>query len=62
MTADLNDNGLAELLDSKINCVTTDVLYKSTPLVYSDNRKAVFSPFNILWNWCIFELLILQDH
>lgn len=39
VTADLNDNGLAELFDSNIKCVTTDVPYKSIPLVYSDNRK-----------------------
>lgn len=37
VTADLMDTGLTELFDSDIKCVTTDVLYKSIPLVYSDN-------------------------
>jgi DNA-binding LacI/PurR family transcriptional regulator len=39
VTADLMDTGLTELFDSKIKCVTTDVPYKSIPLVYSDNRQ-----------------------
>jgi LacI family transcriptional regulator len=39
VTADLLDTGLTELFDSKIKCVTTDVPYKSIPLVYSDNRQ-----------------------
>lgn len=39
VTADMMDTGLTELFDSKIKCVTTDVLYKSIPLVYSDNRQ-----------------------
>jgi DNA-binding LacI/PurR family transcriptional regulator len=37
VTADMMDTGLTELFDSKIKCVTTDVLYKSIPLVYSNN-------------------------
>jgi LacI family transcriptional regulator len=39
VTADMTDKGLTELFDSKIKCVTTDVPYKSIPLVYSDNRQ-----------------------
>jgi DNA-binding LacI/PurR family transcriptional regulator len=39
VTADMMDTGLTELFDSKIKCVTTDVPYKSIPLVYSDNRQ-----------------------
>lgn len=39
VTADLMDTGLTELFDSKIKCVTTDIPYKSIPLVYSDNRQ-----------------------
>ena len=39
VTADMMDTGLTELFDSKIKCVTTDVLYKMIPLVYSDNRQ-----------------------
>lgn len=39
VTADLMDTGLTELFDSTIKCVTTDVPYKSIPLVYSDNRQ-----------------------
>lgn len=39
VTADLMDTGLTELFDSNIKCVTTDVPYKATPLVYSDNRQ-----------------------
>ena len=37
VTADMMDTGLTELFDSKIKCVTTDVLYNSIPLVCSDN-------------------------
>ena len=43
VTADMNDNGLKELLESNIKCVTTDVLYKSIPLVYSDNHQGSLS-------------------
>lgn len=39
VTADITDAGLRALLDSDIKCVTTDVPYKSIPLVYSDNRQ-----------------------
>ncbi|HAM62677.1 MAG TPA: LacI family transcriptional regulator [Erysipelotrichaceae bacterium] len=39
VTADITDEGLRALLDSDIKCVTTDVPYKSIPLVYSDNRQ-----------------------
>jgi len=39
VTADITDGGLRALLDSDIKCVTTDVPYKSIPLVYSDNRQ-----------------------
>jgi DNA-binding LacI/PurR family transcriptional regulator len=39
VTADMMDTGLTELFDSKIKCVTTDVPYKTIPLVYSDNRQ-----------------------
>jgi len=39
VTADLLDTGLTELFDSDIKCVTTDVPYKSIPLVCSDNHQ-----------------------
>lgn len=37
VTADMMDTDLTALFDSDIKCVTTDVPYKSIPLVYSDN-------------------------
>jgi DNA-binding LacI/PurR family transcriptional regulator len=38
VTADMMDTDLTALFDSEIKCVTTDVPYKSIPLVYSDNH------------------------
>jgi DNA-binding LacI/PurR family transcriptional regulator len=38
VAADISDPGLQALFDSDIKCVTTDVPYKSIPLIYSDNR------------------------
>jgi DNA-binding LacI/PurR family transcriptional regulator len=38
VAADISDPGLQALFDSDIKCVTTDVPYKSVPLIYSDNR------------------------
>jgi DNA-binding LacI/PurR family transcriptional regulator len=39
VAADVSDPGLQALFDSDIKCVTTDVPYKSVPLIYSDNKQ-----------------------
>jgi LacI family transcriptional regulator len=50
VAADVSDPGLQALFDSDIKCVTTDVPYKSVPLIYSDNRQGSRLAINHLYD------------
>lgn len=50
VAADVFDPGLQALFDSDIKCVTTDVPYKSVPLIYSDNRQGSRLAIEHLYN------------
>ncbi|MBN1624405.1 MAG: LacI family DNA-binding transcriptional regulator [Clostridia bacterium] len=50
ITAQPDDIDVAKLLSSKIKCVTTDIRYKDTPLVASDNAGGSVQVVRYLYN------------